>query len=75
MKCEDFGHKLEDCDKASKDTSEAFFVKEEMAQYCDDNVEQRKVVSIFDKARNDGIECGSEDDEALTLMILDTFLT
>lgn len=34
-----FGHELEDCDKASKDTTEALFVEEEMAQYCDDNVE------------------------------------
>ena len=33
LKCDDFGHKLEDCDKASKDTSEALFVEEEMVQY------------------------------------------
>ncbi|GFY91361.1 hypothetical protein Acr_07g0015570 [Actinidia rufa] len=47
LKCGKVGHKLEDCDKASKDTSEALFAEEEM----------------------DGIE----EDEAVTLMMLDTF--
>ena len=70
MKCGDFGHKLEDCDKASKDASEAIFVEEEMVQYCDANVEQYcNNVPVFDKDPTDGIEDGSEEDEALTLMI------
>ena len=40
LKCGKVGHKLEDCDKASKDTSEALFAEEEMVQYCDDIVAQ-----------------------------------
>ncbi|GFZ08427.1 hypothetical protein Acr_20g0002350 [Actinidia rufa] len=50
----------------------ALFVEKEMVQYCDDNVEQYcNNVPVFDKAPNDGIE----EDEAITLMILDTFFT
>ena len=43
-----------------------------MVQYYDGNVEQYcNDVLVFDEAPNDGIEDGSKEDEALTLMILD----
>ena len=50
MKCGEVGHKLEDCDTTSKDTSEALFVEEEKVQYHDDNVEKYcNDVPVFDK--------------------------
>ena len=68
-KCRDFGHKLEDCDKASTYISEALFVEEEMVQYCDENVVKYcNNVPVFDKP-------ASEEDEAIVLMVLATYLT
>ncbi|GFY95343.1 dihydroxyacetone kinase [Actinidia rufa] len=41
-------------------------------QYCDKNIEQYyNYVPIFDKPTSDEVEDGSEEDEALTLMILE----
>ncbi|GFZ06792.1 hypothetical protein Acr_18g0009620 [Actinidia rufa] len=76
LKCMEIGHKLEDCDKDSKDTSEALFVEEEMVQYCDDNAEQYcNNVPIFDKPASDRIEGTSEENEGIALMVLTTSLT
>ena len=45
------------------------FVEEKAEQCCDDDV------TIFDKAVSEEIEGDNEEDEALALMINDTFLT
>ena len=45
LRCGEFGHKLEHCDKAFKVTSENLFVEEEMVQYCDENV--NNIVTMF----------------------------
>ena len=44
-------------------------------QCCDKNIEQYYNDPIFDKPTSDEIEDGSEENETLTLMILDTLFT
>ena len=69
LKCGNFGHKLEDSDKASTYISEVLFVEEEMVQYFDENVEQYcNNVPVFDKP-------ASEEVMAIALMIVATYLT
>ncbi|GFS35213.1 hypothetical protein Acr_00g0038460 [Actinidia rufa] len=63
-------------DTTSKDTTEALFVEEEKVQYHDDNVEKYcNVVPVFDKPTSNEIEGPSEEDEALALVVLTTYLT
>ena len=59
-------------DNASKDPSAALFVEEEMIQCHDDDVERcyDDNALIFDKVTFDEMEGASEEDEAITLMVL-----
>ena len=76
LKCREVGHKLEDYDKAFKNSSEPLFIEEEMVQYCDENVKQYwNNFPISDKPASDENDGSSEEDEALALMVLTTYFT